>query len=86
MTMARRPPSGLSARIMSPPCAIGDVAGDGEAEAGAAAVDIAGGVEPVERPEHRLALLRRDARAVVVDGHRRASRRRGAPAISTRSA
>ncbi len=45
----------------------GDVAGDGEAEAGAALVLVAGLVKPDERPEHFLALLGRDARAVVID-------------------
>ena len=46
----------------------GDVAGDGEAEAGAALVLVAGLVESHERLEHVLALLRWDARPVVVDG------------------
>ena len=48
----------------------GDVAGDGEAEAGAAFVLIARVVEPQERLEHILAQGRRDARPVVVDRHR----------------
>lgn len=45
----------------------GDVAGDGEAEACAAAIDIARFVNPEERLEHVLAQFRRDARPVVID-------------------
>ena len=47
--------------------ALGDVARDGEAEAGVALVLIARVIEPVERLEHVGALVRRDAGAVVVD-------------------
>src|SRR5262249_8419938 len=45
----------------------GDVAGDREAEASAAVFEVARHVEPMERAEHRLALLDGDARAVIVD-------------------
>src|SRR5664279_6424750 len=45
----------------------GDVAGDGEAEAGAAFVLVAGVVEPQERLEHFLAHIGGNARSVVVD-------------------
>src|SRR5436190_3928660 len=50
--------------------AAGDVAGDRKAETGPALVEIAGGVEPVERLEDRLVFLDRDAGTVVVDGDR----------------
>ena len=48
----------------------GDVAGDRQAEAGAAFVLVARLVQPVERPEHVLPVRRRDAGAVVVDDDR----------------
>ncbi len=47
-TVARKPPSGKSPSMMSPPWGAGDIAGDGEAYVRAAAVDIAGLVEPEE--------------------------------------
>src|SRR5262249_42552746 len=46
----------------------GDIARDGEAEAGAALILVAGIVEPQERLEHLLAQMRRDAGTIVVDG------------------
>ena len=51
-----------------------DVAGDGQAQSGAALVLIAGVVEPQERLEHVLAQLLRNARTVVID-------RDGKPAV-----
>src|SRR5947208_304776 len=48
----------------------GDVAGDREAQAGAALVLVAGVVEAQERLEYFLAHVVRNAGAVVVDGDR----------------
>jgi hypothetical protein len=61
------PPSGLSASVDLAAVGAGDVAGDGEAEPGAALVLVARLVQPDERLEHFLALVHRHARAVVVD-------------------
>src|SRR3954462_4978764 len=46
-----------------------NVAGDRQAEAGAAFVLVARRVQPEEGAEHVLALLGRDAGAVVIDDH-----------------
>jgi hypothetical protein len=48
--------------------AAGDVAHDRQAEPGAGFILVARRVEPVERPEHILACVGRDARTVIVDG------------------
>src|SRR6516165_62038 len=48
----------------------GDVASDRQAQAGTAFILVAGVIETQERLEHVLAHLRRDARSVVVYGHR----------------
>src|SRR5688572_16642856 len=45
----------------------GDVAGDRQAEASGFGVLIAGVVEPVEGPEHLIALILRDAWPVILD-------------------
>ena len=54
----------------------GDVAGDGEAQAGAAFVYVAGFVEPHERLEHLLAHVGRNAWAVIVHVQQDAAVRR----------
>src|SRR5690349_4845535 len=46
--------------------AAGHVAGDGEAKADAARGRIARGIEAIERPEHGLALQRRNAGPVII--------------------
>src|SRR4051812_9122556 len=48
--------------------AAGDIPRDREAEAGAALIEVARRIQPVEWAEHCLVLRGRDARAVVVDG------------------
>src|ERR1700719_2384713 len=48
----------------------GDVAGDRQAQSGAAFILVAGVVEPQERLEHLFAHFRWDARPVVVDRDR----------------
>src|SRR5436190_13752599 len=47
----------------------GDIAGDGEAEADAAGLQVAALVQPVEGAERLFALRRRDTGSVVVDLH-----------------
>ena len=66
-TLALSPPSGLDASAMSPPCERAMSRAIARPEPDAALVLIARLVEPQERPEHVLAMLRRDARAIVVD-------------------
>ena len=46
---------------------LGDLLGDGKAEAGAAGFAVPGPLDPVERTEHRCALRLRDTRTVVLD-------------------
>src|SRR6516225_10081318 len=48
----------------------GDVASDRQTQAGTAFILVAGVIEPQERLEHVFAHWRRDARSVVVYGHR----------------
>ena len=66
-TVARKPPSGLSPRVMSPPCERAMSRAMARPKPGAALVLIARVVEPQERLEHFLAHVGRDAGPVVVD-------------------
>ena len=47
----------------------GDTAGDGQTEPGASRVSVSPSVDSVEALEHAVPVLRRDARAFVIDKH-----------------
>ena len=73
-TVATNPPSRRLARVRA---AVGghDLTDDGEAQPRPAGAAVAGGVQAVERLEHRLQRCLRDAGAVVLDPYHDGSRR-----------
>ena len=64
-TTKSAPPSGASSTPMEPPCSCDQLAGDAEAEPGAAPGRMGLAVESMEAFEHLAPVVRRDARAAV---------------------